>query len=220
MKQKIFIQICLIVQAVLKYIYPEPITQVALKDIYPKLTDTSIKQIDWNIKKSIAKNDDRSKVLEYIKRELSKKNLGKHSFNQNCSRLEEIYTENNKRWMFQENLFCFFSLILSIIWMFTQLIKLYNPDTWLTSDCAQCSFYILFTILFFIISKIRKKHKLESFNAFLIILNRHAPSTIMIGMTMCYIVLCSVCETWLSTILILGSILLLIFSIIITLIKM
>lgn len=197
-----------------------PITQATLKDIYPKLSDKDIRQIDWKIKKSIAKDNNPSKILEYIKRELSNKNLGKHKFNQNCSKLEEIYTESNKRWMFQENLFCFFSLIISLVWMCTQLIKLYNHDTWATSDCAQYGLYLLFTCLFLVMSWIRKKHKMESFNTFLNLLNRHAPGAIVVGMTLCYCVLCFTFELWISSVLIVVSMLLLIFSIIITLVKM
>lgn len=111
-----------------------PITQTKLKDIYPRLSNSKIRKIDRNIKKSIAKDDYPDEVLKYIKRELSEKNQNNHKFNQNCNDLKKAYIDSNKRWMFQENLFCFYSLIISILWMCTQLVKLYIPNTWLTSD--------------------------------------------------------------------------------------
>jgi len=196
-----------------------PITQAALKEIYPQLSDKDIRKIDWKIKKSIARDDNPSKILEYIKSELSNKNLGKHKFNHNCSKLEKIYTESNKRWLFQENIFCFFSLIISFIWMCGQLIKLYNNDSWITSDGAQCGFYLLFACLFLIMSRIRKKYKMEFFNIFLNRLNRYTPGAIMVGMALCYCSLCLPLKLGLSTMLIVGAMLLLFFSIIITLVK-
>lgn len=196
------------------------ITQAKLKDIYPKLSNSEIRRIDWNIKKSIAKDDHPDEILKYIKRELSEKNLNKHKFNQNCYDLKKDYIESNKRWMFQENLFCFYSLIISIIWMCAQLVKLYSPNTWLTSDFAQLGIYAFFTFSFWIVDKIRKTHKLNSFNMFLNLLNRHAPGAIMIGMLICYVALCLVFELWLKAILIFASIIMLISSIIITIIKL
>lgn len=194
-------------------------TQIALKTIYPKLSEITLKQIDENIKKSIAKDDDPSKVLTYIKKELSKKKTGKHICIQDCLDLEKIYTENNKQWMFQQNLFCFFSLIISIVWMFTRLINLYLYDISRISDDSQFGIYSFFMCLFLIINHIRQKHTMVFFNTFLNQLNRNTPTLIMIGMFIYYFALFLGCGLWPLTICIIIAILLFIFPIIITLIK-
>ena len=197
-----------------------PITQVALKKLDFQLSDAAIKQIDKNIKKSIAKDDAPSKILGYIRKELSNKSISKYKFNQACYDLEKNYTESKKHWMFQQNLFCFFALIISIIWMCIQIVRLYDYDTLLASDCTQFVIYLLFTCLFLIVNFFCKKYKMVSLNMFLNQLNSYAPSAIMIGMTLCYLSLCLRCEVWISTFLIVISIFILLCSIAITLVKM
>ena len=195
-------------------------TREILKKLDLQLSDATIKRIDTSIRKAIAKDSDQSKFLNYIKKELSSINISKEKFDQACLDLEKAYIEDSGYWTFHQNLFCFFSLIISIIWMCTQLVKLYDHDTVIASDCAQFGIHMFFICLFFIVDFLRKRYTMRFFGEFLEKLNRHVPATIMLGMALCYLSLYLCHALWLSALLIIISLAMLLYSIVLAWIKM
>ena len=100
--------------------------------------------------------------------------------------LAEKYKENNSKWMSQENIFCFFALLISVVSMLLVLAnKYFKNDLW-TSDLVQFILYFSSFLVFKLVECKGWVYKDKRFNKFLEILNRNAPVLIILSTTIFY----------------------------------
>lgn len=179
-------------------------TQKAISEKYPHKSAKTINHIDNEIRKSIAHSDDPQKITEYIETAIPKKKNDKHRYRQNISSIKNTYIQKNNHWLFQENLFCFLALHISVISMFIEILKRYNEHTLFGTKYATLAIYGVFTVIFFFVDYGYKHYEhakensnsqnyvklFERFDSFLKILNRFSPCLIVIGTLLFYVLLC------------------------------
>lgn len=158
-----------------------------IQKYFPKLSREKVEIIDRNIKTSIANDDSSEKIKLYVQRELKgQKAKKKYSFWVACAAIADEYNNNSKKWMTQENLFCFFALhttIISLLWTLAE--KVTGNENW-TSDIRQFVLYGLAFVMFKLLECKKWVYKSERFNGFLKILNRYAPLLIMFSTMLFY----------------------------------
>lgn len=118
-----------------------------IQKYFPKLSREKVEIIDRNIKASIANDDSYENIKLYVQREL-KGQKTKNSFWVACAAIADEYDNNSKKWMSQENLFCFFALhttIISLLWTLAE--KVTGNENW-TSDIRQFVLYGLAFVIF------------------------------------------------------------------------
>ena len=144
--------------------------------------------MDQKIKKSIADDDSYESIKIYTQRELKgQKAKKKYSFWTACTAIADEYYKNNKTWMSQENLFCFFALHISIISMlFVVMEQLTGNEMW-SSNALQFLLYIMAFVLFKLVEIKGWVYKSKRFNKFLENLNRNAPLLIIVCSTLFYL---------------------------------
>lgn len=152
-----------------------------IQKYFPKLSCEKVVTIDRNIKKSIANDDSYESIKLYVQRELQGQQAKKkYSFGVACAAIADKYADNSKKWMSQENLFCYFALHTTIISLLCTLAeKVTGNENW-TSDIRQ---FILYGLAFAVFKLLECKgwvYKNKRFNKFLEILNRYAPLLIML----------------------------------------
>lgn len=154
---------------------------------FPKLSREKVEIIDRNIKTSIANDDSYENIKLYVQRELKgQKAKKKYSFWVACAAIADEYDNNSKKWMSQENLFCFFALhttIISLLWTLAE--KVTGNEKW-TSDFRQFVLYGLSFVIFKFLECKVWVYKSERFNRFLEMLNRYAPLLIMLSTMLFY----------------------------------
>lgn len=153
-----------------------------LTDAYPKMTSLECNLLDKKLRSHIIKKDTLTKedTLNYVKTILSSSNISKYKIDDNCSKIATSYLSNLKQWTFQQNLFCFFAFILTLAWMFVQLIEQLTNIAWLNSHCFQSILYLSSLVLFLFLDKFNSLHPLKKFSIFLKALNQYAPSITLI----------------------------------------
>ena len=161
-------------------------TQKILSQEFPSLSPQDINQIDRIIKRSIARDDEEKKIYGYVKHELSTKVRHRKSLQNIYRKVAKEYLRINCTWMFQENLFCFLSLIITIIWTITQLLSVCTQNNLTESNTFYFIIYLLGLIFFRLMNKFYQMKKKEKLELFLKILNRYSPSAIMLGTTIVY----------------------------------
>ena len=170
---------------------PETATIHELKKHF-LLTHNKAVMIDCNIKKLIANDDSKDKIESYVKNELKDKRLKRRvSLQTACSSISDKYMMNNENWMGQENLFCFFALIVSICSMILSLISQITSNKFWESDFLQLILYGGSFIAFGIMEHHEWLYVNKKFGKFLNMLNRNAPLLIMLSTFLFYVV--SVC---------------------------
>lgn len=151
-----------------------------IQKYFPCMSMEKIEEVDRNIKKSIANDDSYDSIKLYVQRELKgKKVKKKYSFWVACTAIADQYHKNNKKWMCQENLFCFFALIISIVSMLFAFMEHFTGNEDWTSNTVQFLLYFSALILFKFVEIKGWVYKNKQFNKFLEILNRNAPLLIM-----------------------------------------
>ncbi len=154
---------------------------------FPKLSEERAHTIDQEIKKKIAEDDSFQKVTRYVQDELKGEKISKYSFNHNCSKIAEVFLENNDRWMRQENFFCLLALIISVISMVFSYINLYANFESPFCDLFQVCLFVTALVVFLILNKTKWFFKNARFKLFIDILNRYSPGLILFGNTVFYI---------------------------------
>lgn len=158
-----------------------------IQKYFPNVSFEKAKVIDQKIKKSIADDDSYENIKIYVQREFKgQKAKKKYSFWVACTAIADAYCKNNKAWMSQENLFCFFALHISIISMlFVVMEQLTGNEVW-SSNVLQFLLYIMALASFKLVEIKGWVYKSKRFNKFLEILNRNAPLLIIVCSTLFY----------------------------------
>lgn len=183
-----------------RFFIKETPTQKVIRESFPNLSQKKINKIDAEIRKSIANNDEPQKIQESVKAICPKNEKNKYKFSKICNCIIEEYTKNNKRWMLQENLFCFLALIVSVTSMIIEIIKQhYNLEKTFEDNHVSFIIYLIVLIVFLLIDGIYKKFlntnnssnpkkAMNKFDNFLKILNRYSPGLIILGTAIFYTV--------------------------------
>ena len=167
---------------------PETVTIHELKK-YFLLSHKKAVMIDCNIKKLIAKDDSKDKIESYVKNELKdKKSKKRVSLQTAYSSISDKYIMNNEKWMDQENLFCFFALIVSTCSMISSLISKITSNKFWESDFLQLILYGGSFIVFLFMEHNEWLYVNKKFGKFLNMLNRNAPLLIMLSTFLFYFI--------------------------------
>ena len=143
--------------------------------------------LDKKIKKMIDNDDSDDKIDLYVQQVLKGEIVKKrHSFSTSCASIANKYKENNGKLIEQENLFCFFALIVSILSMIFTLISKITSNETLPSDITQFVLYGFAFLAFFFVERNEWLYSNKKFSAFLKILNKYAPTLIMLSSFLFY----------------------------------
>lgn len=169
-------------QSVFKLKESQHIVHLAIRNVREKKAE----RFDQNIKKKIANDENKDSINNYIADELRGKKARGYSFPNSRSKLAEIYYKNERKWMTQENLFCYFALHISVISMVLTLAAEYFDNDALASALANFILYFLSLVIFIVLDIKDRLYKHERFSKFLEILNRYAPLLIILCATVFY----------------------------------
>ena len=164
----------------------KPETQTEMRKLFRNVSEKKAERFDQNIKKKIANDGNKDSINNYIADELRDKKARGYSFPNSRSELAEIYYKNERKWMTQENLFCYFALHISVISMVLTLAAEYFDNDALTSALANFILYFLSLVIFIVLEIKDRLYKHERFSKFLEILNRYAPLLIILCATVFY----------------------------------
>ena len=171
----------------MKLLQPErPKTQTEIRRLFRNVSEEKAEQFDKNIRKKIANDSSHESINKYVADELKGKKARGLSAPIRRGELAEKYKENNSKWMSQENIFCFFALLISVVSMLLVLAnKYFKNDLW-TSDLVQFILYFSSFLVFKFVECKGWVYKDKRFNKFLEILNRNAPVLIILSTTIFY----------------------------------